>query len=238
MALHRQYGHVVRIGPNELSYDIPEAWDQVYGKPKARRENPKPRWYLSPERKEIVGADEKDHVRMRKLLGSGFTNAAILQMEPLITTNVDLLVQRLYDQAVNGLHKTIKIDMFEWLSYCTFDIIGDMTFGESFGCLQEGVLHPWLAWAFDDVKLAHTLVLSLRFPFFAIFLPVLETWNLWRNSKIFENVIRTYIDKRLERGSERSDFVELMNTRKGPSVSRICTFLPKFICKLIHRIRN
>ena len=34
MELHGKYGHIVRVGPNELSYDIAEAWEDVYSRHK------------------------------------------------------------------------------------------------------------------------------------------------------------------------------------------------------------
>lgn len=217
MELHAKYGHIVRIGPNELSYDVPEAWEDIYGHPKHRKENPKPIWYLNPKRKELVGAEEKDHTRMRRLLATGFTNTAMLDQEPMIKENVDLLLKRLREITANG---KIGIDIFEWLSYCTFDIIGDLTFGESFGCLSKSQLHPWLVSAFANIKLIHLLVLSTRIPFFLVFIPVLETWRLWRTARYFEKTIQRVVDKRLAQDDEqRFNFLQLMKTKKGALVS-------------------
>lgn len=216
MELHAKYGHIVRICPNELSYDIPEAWEHVYGRSKHRKENPKPTWYLSPKRNEMVGAEEKDHGRMRRLLANGFTSAAMLEQEPLIKTNVDLLLQRLREKSENG---KAAIDIFEWLAYCTFDIIGDLTFGETFGCLRQSMMHPWLATVFANVKLAHTLVLCNRIPFFFLSLPIWETWKLYRSSGSFDKAIHEVIDKRLAHETKGSDFLQLMQSKKGNSVS-------------------
>ena len=213
--LHGKYGHIIRIGPNELSYDIPEAWEDVYGRSKQRKENPKPIWYLNPKRKEVVGAEEKDHGRMRRLLANGFTGASMLEQEPSIKEHVDLLIQRFREITDDG---KAAVDMFEWLSYCTFDIIGDLTFGEPFGCLRESMMHPWLAWVYANVKLLHTLVLCNRIPFFFIFLPLLETWRLWRSSGSFEKSIEGLIERRLAREPERPDFMQIMKTPKGNSV--------------------
>lgn len=52
-----------------------------------------------------------------------------------MTKYFDLLIQRLHencDQPVNMVH---------WFDCTTFDIIGDLTFGESFNCLQDAKLH-------------------------------------------------------------------------------------------------
>ncbi|RYP39363.1 hypothetical protein DL768_010719 [Monosporascus sp. mg162] len=211
LELHSKYGHIVRVGPNQLSYDVPEAWEDIYGRSKQRKENPKPTWYLSPKRNEIVGAEEKDHVRMRGLLAKGFTGSAMLEQEPLIKKNVDLLFQRFREKAGDG---KAELDIFEWFSYCTFDIIGDLTFGETFGCLRQSMMHPWLATVFANVKLAHTLVLCNRIPFFFFYLPFTETWRLWRSSKDFDKTIHEVIDKYSGRGAERQDFLRIMQTKK------------------------
>jgi cytochrome P450 len=215
MQLHAQYGHVVRIGPNELSFDVPEAWEDVYGRSKHRKENPKAPWYLSPKNKEIVGAPLEDHTRMRRLLGTGFTNAAMLEQEPLIRSHVDLFIQRLHEISAGG---TAAVDMFEWFAYCTFDIIGDLSFGEPFGCLRDSTLHPWIAWVFANVKLAHTLVLCNRIPFFFLFLPIRQTLQLIKGSGYFEKTIKAVIDRRLARDAERPDFLQIMKTPRGNSV--------------------
>ncbi|KAL9072505.1 MAG: hypothetical protein Q9161_003517 [Pseudevernia consocians] len=212
MDLHSKYGHTVRIAPDELSYDIPEAWEDVYSRGTTRKENPKPTWYLSPKRGEMVGAKEKDHGRMRRLLANGFTGAAMLEQEPMIKKNVELLIQRLREVTENG---KVDINMFEWFSYCTFDIIGDLSFGESFGCLGDSMMRAWLGMVFANVKLLHNLILCNRIPFFFLFLPIFETWKLWKGSGAFEKTVEGLIDKRLAREPERPDFLELMNSKKG-----------------------
>jgi cytochrome P450 len=224
--LHAEYGHVVRIGPKDLSYDVPEAWEDVYGRSKQRKENPKPKWYLDPKRNEIVGAKEKDHDRMRRLLGSGFTGASMIQQEPMIKANVDLLIQRLRENIGSG--KT-AVDMFEWFAYCTFDIIGDLTFGDTFGCLRDSMMHPWFAIVFANLKLLHTLVLCNRIPLFFLFLPVIRTYRLWKQSGYFEKVIQDKIGSRLVSDPTRNDFLEIMKTSKGSSVRTVLYFVAKSV---------
>lgn len=36
--------------------------------------------------------------------------------------------------------------------FTTFDIIGDMAFGEPFGCLKDGVFHSWVSLITDTIK--------------------------------------------------------------------------------------
>jgi hypothetical protein len=39
------------------------------------------------------------------------------------------------------------------LQFFTFDVMGDLVFGESFGCLDSSDYHPWVKLIFDSVKL-------------------------------------------------------------------------------------
>ena len=217
--LHDEYGHVVRVGPDELSIDIPEAWEDVYGRSrqKQKKENPKPTWYLDPSSdKSIVSAREEDHGRMRRLLAQGFTTSALNDQEPLIKQHVDLLMHRLHENADHG---QAVIDVFQWMASCTFDIMGDLAFGEPFGSLREGQIHAWVAWAFANIKLLHTLTLCKRLTFFYIFLPVLEIFKLYKSHLQFEKSIHETVDKHISVDTKRPDLVQLMGMQKGDLVS-------------------
>jgi hypothetical protein len=50
---------------------------------------------------------------------------------------VNLFVDRLREKA----HKGEPANMVSWFNFCTFDIIGDLSFGEPFGCLREGTFY-------------------------------------------------------------------------------------------------
>lgn len=39
-----------------------------------------------------------------------------------------------------------------WLNFTTFDIIGDLAFGEPFGCLDLGRFHEWVSMIYETVK--------------------------------------------------------------------------------------
>ena len=226
--LHDKYGSVVRVGPNELSYGDPEAWEDIFGryKPGQRKENPKPTWYCSPESKDIVGATLGDHGRMRRLLYNGFTNSAMLEQEPLIRGHVDLFIKRLHEKADDG--KAV-IDMFQWFAYCTFDIIGDLSFGEPFGCLRECMMHSWISWIFSNIHLTHVFLLCRRIPFFYLFLPVMATLQLFKDYKAHQKTLQAVCDKRMALETERPDFMQVMTSQKGGLVGCRATLLNGYV---------
>ena len=214
LALHEQYGHVVRLGPNELSYTAPEVWEDIMGRHKTgqRSENPKAPWYCSPKNKDIIGAPREDHARMRRLLVNGFSASSMLEQQPLIKNYVNLLIQRLREKAA---HNSPEIDMTAWYNYCTFDIIGDLSFGEAFGCLQESAMHPWISLIFANIKLTAFILVCARIPAFYVFLPFFISRKLFRQFKEFQQVSKEKIQKRLALTDARPDFVQSMTSVKG-----------------------
>jgi len=87
------------------------------------------------------------------------SDKALREQEPLIKQYVDLLISRLHENAKNGAQ-----DMVSWYYFVTFDIIGDLTLGESFGCLEESALHPWVSILFGYLKISAYLGAVTNFP--------------------------------------------------------------------------
>ena len=51
---------------------------------------------------------------------------------------VELLIDRLHDHSKDG-----SIDMSRWYNFTTFDIIGELLFGESFNMLESSEWNEW-----------------------------------------------------------------------------------------------
>lgn len=86
LALHEQYGDVVRIGPNELSYNNSQAWKDIYGFKTSQAPLPKcPDFYTSPPGgfHSIITADTATHARIRRLVAHAFSEKALREQEPL-----------------------------------------------------------------------------------------------------------------------------------------------------------
>lgn len=81
------------------------------------------------------------------------------EQQPIIIDYVNLLIRGLHERSEGGKK---RIDAVAWYNYTTFDIIGDLAFGEPFGSLQSGEYHPWIAMIFQSIKLG-TLFQSAGF---------------------------------------------------------------------------
>jgi len=42
--------------------------------------------------------------------------------------------------------------MAKWYNLTTFDVIGDLVFAQSFGCLGNSEYHPWVSTIFSSVR--------------------------------------------------------------------------------------
>jgi cytochrome P450 len=135
-------GPIVRIAPNELSFTDPSAWKDIYsshpGQPNFPRDAVDSRFdpvedtgVLSTD---MLVADEPNHARQRRTLSHAFSVKALKGQEALITEFVDLLIQKVKDEVAQGK----IVDMNKWYNYFTFDVIGELAFGESFGCMATG----------------------------------------------------------------------------------------------------
>ncbi|KAF7586588.1 hypothetical protein BBP40_008645 [Aspergillus hancockii] len=203
--LHDQYGDVVRLSPNMLVYRNVQVWKDVYGHRKhgaAPFMKDQEFYPETPMGHTIVSTpSEADHSRMRRLLSHAFSEKALREQEPILQSYVDLLVRRLHD-SVSG-----PVDMTEWYNYTTFDIIGDLAFGEPFNCLQESHYHQWVKAVFLSMKAGALLqpLYSLGLP--KGFVDFIIPRRLKKMGEENYSYTREKVHRRYKLGTTRSDFM-------------------------------
>lgn len=213
-ALHEKYGDMVRTGPKSVSYIHPDAWGEImdrrggYGKNDLQRD----RLRLSDSFRvngaaEILTADDATHSRQRKVLAHAFSDRALREEhQPLIQRNVDLMIYKLrsltHDEKTKG-----RVDLANWLNLATFDIIGDLTFGEVFGCLEKGEYHPWVKLIAESVHIVTIMSAATQFPWLDWVLKTLT--SRWVLKAIHEHHALTLdkVGRRLAKDSPRGDFL-------------------------------
>ncbi|EAW14333.1 cytochrome P450 [Aspergillus clavatus NRRL 1] len=149
--LHDQYGEVVRISPSILVYRSPNAWRDIYGHRKHDTTSfvKDPDYYIpSPNGEHILTANDADHARERRLLSHAFSERALREQESIVQQYVNSLILKLQEYAASGS----AVDMAKWYNFTTFDIIGDLAFGEPFDCLRDNRYHPWVWMIFQSAK--------------------------------------------------------------------------------------
>ncbi|RAL12477.1 cytochrome P450 [Aspergillus homomorphus CBS 101889] len=137
---HERYGPVVRFSPDEVSFINSEAWDEIYGRHDRRYSLPKSKFSTS-NTADIINANDTDHARYRKALAHGFSVRGVREQESMIRSHLDKLIVQLQSSADSRQ----SIDLVTWYRLTTFDIIGELAFGEHFGGLDRGSYHPWVA---------------------------------------------------------------------------------------------
>ena len=100
---------------------------------------------------------------MRRLLSHAFSEKALSAQVPLVNSYVDLLINNLHRKAKEGSGSTI-VDIVKWYNYTTFDVLGELAFGDSFGCLQNDILHSWIPNLFSSVKDVAFVRIAKAFP--------------------------------------------------------------------------
>ncbi|KAI1736256.1 cytochrome P450 monooxygenase-like protein [Xylaria scruposa] len=140
---HHTYGDIVRIAPNDLSFVTPQAYRDIYAQPtRGRKLFPKTKYFWTtidtPGMTHIMDVDKATETR--NLLSPGFSPKALRSQERVIQEYADLFVQTL-DRISSEAKQAIDIsDAFNW---ATFDILGELAFGESFGAVQNAKTHFW-----------------------------------------------------------------------------------------------
>ncbi|KAF1940511.1 cytochrome P450 46A1 [Clathrospora elynae] len=161
--LHDQYGDIVRISPDELSFLNPQAWRDIYSHGSKTNEGTVPPKYLLRYVKDPSGTpsilntpDNTEHSRLRKIFFPAFSERALTQQEPLFTKYVDQLVKVLKAGIAksNNEGEEASFDMVRLYNFTTFDIMGDLTFGESLHMLTGAEYDPWVREVFDFIKTA------------------------------------------------------------------------------------
>ncbi|KAM0263717.1 hypothetical protein ACHAQJ_001031 [Trichoderma viride] len=212
--LHLKYGPIVRVAPNFLSFSHPDAVNDVRGHRKpGQPEHGKDPIRQAPNTHNILGSNRTDHTRYRRSLAHGFSHQAMLDQEPIIGSYVDALMDRLKQDCGNG---TQQLDMVRWFNYTTFDIIGDLAFGEPFDCLQNSNYHPWVELMFKSVKNIIFLAVIKHFHIFPNLAAKLAMPKELSN-KFAENhqLSAMKVRKRLETGSNRPDFITSMTAKRN-----------------------
>ena len=213
LSLHQQYGPVVRIRPDEVSFSDPRAWQDIYGHKvvgkmagltSGLKELPKyDRFYkrFPKQPGSFLTADWHDHATQRRLIAPSFSDKSMREQEPILTEYIDLLMRRLYENADDG-----PVNLREWYNWATFDIMGDLAFGDSFGCLRSNTYHPFVSLIAGNPRI-NAVLISLRYMgltkltllIFAVFVKTRKT-------------VRSYgiqtMERRLAVGNPRPDLIE------------------------------
>lgn len=211
--LHEVYGPIVRVGPNQLSFIASQAWKDIYGYRGPRGQTfQKDPMMLGPDLKKseegLTRADDASHSRQRRIFSHAFSNKALTEQEPLIRGYVDILTERLYDHHAKNGGKQLEINHF--YNFTSFDIMADLTFGESLGMLENGEYVPWVTYMLGYQQAVTLMMIFRTYPI----LNYIGSWlqpksSLEKRKKHIQYSI-DQVERRLKREVTRADIWSLV----------------------------
>ncbi|KFY24339.1 hypothetical protein V491_02193 [Pseudogymnoascus sp. VKM F-3775] len=203
--VHKKYGKLVRVGPNELSTADIDSLKIIYGAGNNFRKSDwysvwqgTRKWDLFSERNEDI------HRAQRRLVSHIYSLSSMKKLEPYVDQSVAFFLNKL--STMEGQ----EIDVNKWVRLFAYDVIGEVTFSKNFSFMESGkddgaftmidailkcatwVGHiPWLYWL--NVRLA---------PIIGNHLAVTQ-----RQGKLLK-LASQEIQERKKRGSDRHDMLE------------------------------
>ena len=133
------------MSPNELSFASVASWKEIYGhQPAGKQTLIKSEFYDmygSGFDSLCVGSERnpQKHRQMKTSLSAAFSTKALQEQEHIVAKVVDSFVAR-----VRGGTGLDGMNMTKWYEMVAFDILGEMAFGNSFRCIENGQF-PWAA---------------------------------------------------------------------------------------------
>lgn len=145
------------------------------------------------------------HAIERKKTSNMYAMSSLVSYEPFVDKVNDKFMAALADHAQHGR----TFDLFTWMQFYAFDVIGEITLGRSFGLIEAG---------YDKDALLHAVhVGSISYGSMLGLVPEIHPWYLWFQNvfpveshwRVVQRVIRREISARMQGiiHSDREDFL-------------------------------
>ncbi|EMD93701.1 hypothetical protein COCC4DRAFT_76610 [Bipolaris maydis ATCC 48331] len=212
---HEKYGEVVRVGPGKLSYIAPQAWKDIAGHRTGGRQEflKDPKFYRRDTNGDyhiVAEPDTETHGLVRRVFANAFSDKALKLQEPLISLHVNKL-KKFIDKNLSEDPET-PMNLVTLLNCTTFDIMGDLTFGESLGMLDTGKYTQWVKGVFEGIKVNSLFRLAQQYPVLDFFMKALMPPPIRGKDVEHFRHSSDRVDKRLEKGIDigKSDIWKLV----------------------------
>ena len=217
---HEEYGPIVRLGPDEVSYNGSSSWREIYGSQPSRPAGmPRDKTFYDAfddagAVQSLVTASSEGHKKIREAFSKAFSAKALVDQKLLIGKHVTRMLQKICEQEN-------PIDIAEKFSFVTTDIGVDLQLGAPLHLLDDATHHPWVRNHFGLVRGITILGALAELPtvkaFFQLALPQLIKW-----ARVFHfGWMNKMLEQRLRTKTNRPDIVHfVMNQDKKRSLSK------------------
>ncbi|KAI0201519.1 cytochrome P450 [Astrocystis sublimbata] len=193
--MHRKYGPIVRINPDEVHLDDPEMLDTIF--PGAGRKTNKPEVVgkrTGTPNSMVATMDHDMHRRRRGAVSAFFSNASIRRLEPIMKDHMQRMLLKIAEYGRTGK----PVQLHHLFKACTSDVITMYAFGDSFGFLDETDRgRPYFEATDMFFGLTHLFghatwvaVLMQSLPIWAVAAFVPSLWELWKKQSWWTDRVR------------------------------------------------
>jgi cytochrome P450 len=164
--LHRKYGRVVRLGPNELAFSSPQAAKEVLAAGKGFYKNDFYSVFPPPENPDIFTEIREDvHAQKKRVAAHPYSMSAMQQLTPIVARIILKLGDKLDGHCLN---QGAPFDLGDWLHFFAFDVLGEVAFSRQFGFMDAGYDVENAIKTIDDSQWYNSIVGQM--PFLDLFL--------------------------------------------------------------------
>ncbi|KAK2023942.1 cytochrome P450 [Colletotrichum zoysiae] len=205
--LHAKYGPIVRYSPNEIDVSDPETCQRIHSVKEGYLKSPFYTLLVTDASSVFNEVRPEVHRRFKRLLSHPMSESGLKAFFPRIDSKVRFAIESI--RAENTACGAA--DVAKWFMFLSFDIIGDLAFGESFGNLEKGEKTQSVT---DFVNLGYVSGLRIVFPIIsriAQYLPI----PVFKDATAIQNRTFDYTQKALDRHAKR---VEVMGRDLNPTV--------------------
>ncbi|KAJ5179471.1 hypothetical protein N7492_002681 [Penicillium capsulatum] len=133
--LHETYGPIVRTSPTQVDICDTSAVKEIHRTNTTFR---KSTWYSTFVTGHVhnlfSATDPAFHGTRRRLLASPMADSSLQRVQPVIESHIRLAVSKMRQE----IQTRGVTDVYQWWFFMATDIIGELTFGESFRMLETG----------------------------------------------------------------------------------------------------
>ncbi|KAF2712854.1 cytochrome protein [Pleomassaria siparia CBS 279.74] len=189
--LHREYGPVVCLGPNEVAFNSASAAKKIHSYTRPFR---KGELYSNVARYDgqdnvFAARDPQVHARLRRLLSGPMSESSLKGVEHVVKAKADLAVDRMVEE----MKTRGAADVMQWWMFFSTDVIGELSFGESFRMLEIGKKNQYVE---DLEKVALISGLRIGFP---TLMKIFSYLPLFRESRNADLRLQRYAIQSIQR---------------------------------------
>ncbi|KAI1779683.1 cytochrome P450 [Hypoxylon cercidicola] len=218
-----QYGDLFRVGPNQLmTADVDVIRRMAHSRSAYTRGPFYQTFRFNPTQDHSFSLlDDHEHIRRRTILGPGYTGNA--HVEACIDRQLARLVDLIQRKYLSSSREYRPLDLTAATFFFSMDCIGDLSYGQPFGCLDEGVdVHKFTKWNEDFFSTAivianfHWLTkIFFRPPFNKIYPSTRDENGVGKYMALaHEAVERSFGDDKNRRNDVLASFIEHGVTRE------------------------